>query len=88
MRRTVAKAITEALKQNGIYEIFFVFTLSSLEFRESAIRRLVNNLACIIMHILNILANKLSKQQHIDFETITKEIINLVKKLHPQDELQ
>ena len=47
----------------------------------------------VLMHILNIksyivLANKLSKQQHIHFETITKEIINLVKKLYPQDELQ
>ena len=29
LRRTPAKAIKEALKQNGIYQIFFVLTLSS-----------------------------------------------------------
>lgn len=47
----------------------------------------------VLMHALNIksyiiLVNKLSQQEHIHFETIKKEIMNLVTKLDPQEERQ
>ena len=89
MRQTAAKAITEALKQNGIYKIFFVLTLSSGKVRSEDLV----TIWLVLIHALNIksyvvLVNKLSKQEHIHFETIKKEIINLVTKLDPQDERQ
>ena len=89
LRQTAAKAITEALKQNGIYQIFFVLTLSSGKVRSEDLV----TIWLVLMHAGNIksyiiLVNKLSKQEHIHFETIKKEIINSVTKLDPQEERQ
>ena len=79
LRQAAAKAITEALKQNGNYQIFFVLTLSSGKVRSEDIV----TICVVLMHAANIksyiiIVNKLSKQEHIHFETIKKEIINLV----------
>ena len=65
MRKAAASAITEALSQNGSYQIFFVVTLSAGRLRPE-------DLATIWLVLLNapninffsIIINKLSKREH------------------------
>lgn len=84
-RQTAAKAVTSALKKNGIYQIFFVLTLSSGRLRPQDVEtiRLVLEHAKDIRSYI-ILVNKLSKRDSENFQTIKKEILNEVKKLEVQ----
>ena len=65
-RRRAAIAITEALRQNGNYQIFFVLTLNAVKLRPedlTIIRRVLLNAPYITC--LNIIINKVSKFAHV-----------------------
>ena len=65
MRQAAASSITDALKQNGKYQVFFVITLSAGRLRAedlTTISLVLSNVPAI--KVFNIIINKLSKEQH------------------------
>ena len=65
MRQVAARAITEALKQNGQYQIFFVVALSAGRFRpEDLTTILLVLLSTPNITLVNIIINKLSKGEY------------------------
>lgn len=64
MRQAAASAITEALKQNGQYQVFFVVTLSAGRLRPEDLTTIwLVLLNATDIKIVNIIINKLSKEE-------------------------
>lgn len=65
MRQVAARAITEALKQNGEYQIFFVVVLSAGRFRPEDLTTIWQFLPSTpTITLVNIIINKLSKGEY------------------------
>ena len=83
MRKEAAKAITDGLKNYGIYQIFFVVTLEAARLRATdlaTIKLVLENVKDITSYSLII--NKLSKRVHDNFhESNRKEVKNLASEL-------
>ena len=80
-RQVASKAITDALKKNGLYQVFFVLTLSSGRLRPQDMETIRLVLQCTVdITSYTILVNKLSKRDWEGFKTIKKEILNEVTK--------
>ena len=86
MRKTAAKAITEGLKKNGTYQIFFVVTLEAARLRPTdlaTIKIILKNAKEITSYSLII--NKLSKRVYEFFHKNNgKELKNLATELNFQ----